>query len=72
MGGSQEKGFPLILRTGIGYIVVQMIPLFMRLIVGIAKAILSYTCRAFLLTVIPQYSRNMQMCILYLFGFYSC
>ncbi|MED1511665.1 hypothetical protein P4U76_24110 [Bacillus proteolyticus] len=59
MIGSQEKGFLLISRAGIVYMVVQMIPLFMRLIVGIAKASLFYTCRDFLLTVIPKYSRNM-------------
>ncbi|MCU5544654.1 hypothetical protein OCB14_23830 [Bacillus cereus] len=29
MVGSQERGFSLISRVGIGYIVVQMIPLFM-------------------------------------------
>ncbi|WP_144477446.1 hypothetical protein [Bacillus thuringiensis] len=39
MVGSQERGFSLISRAGIGYIVVQMIPLFMRLLVEIAKAI---------------------------------
>ncbi|MFJ8417148.1 hypothetical protein [Bacillus paramycoides] len=39
MVGSQERGFSLISRDGIGYIVVQMIPLFMRLLVEIAKAI---------------------------------
>ncbi|MBJ8061093.1 MULTISPECIES: hypothetical protein [Bacillus cereus group] len=39
MIGSQERGFSLISRAGIGYIVVQMIPLFMRLLVEIAKAI---------------------------------
>ncbi|MDM5436152.1 hypothetical protein QUG28_26100 [Bacillus hominis] len=39
MVGSQERGFSLISRAGIGYIVVQMIPLFMRLFVEIAKAI---------------------------------
>ncbi|MGG5790416.1 hypothetical protein ACQ3VH_25805 [Bacillus pretiosus] len=70
MVGSQEQGFPLISRAGIVYIVVQMISLFMRLLVGIAKAIFSYTSRAFLLTVIPQYARNMQVCILYLFGYF--
>ncbi|MGE6596174.1 hypothetical protein [Bacillus proteolyticus] len=43
MIGSQEKGFLLISRAGIVYMVVQMIPLFMRLIVGIAKASLFYT-----------------------------
>lgn len=32
MVGSQERGFSLISRAGIGYIVVQMIPLFMRLL----------------------------------------
>ncbi|MGK8833758.1 hypothetical protein ACRS8Y_28620 [Bacillus paranthracis] len=32
MIGSQERGFSLISRAGIGYIVVQMIPLFMRLL----------------------------------------
>ncbi|MCU0094952.1 hypothetical protein N7917_08080 [Bacillus sp. OR9] len=56
MVGSQERGFPLISRAGIVYIVVQMISLFMRLIVCIAKASLFYTCRDFLLKVIPQYS----------------
>ncbi|GMR63432.1 hypothetical protein BAC7755_01010 [Bacillus sp. MN7755] len=55
MVGSQERGFPLISRAGIVYIVVQMISLFMRLIVCIAKASLFYTCRDFLLKVIPQY-----------------
>ncbi|MRQ20804.1 quinol oxidase [Bacillus anthracis] len=50
--GSQEQGCPLISRAGIVYIVVQMISLFMRVFVGIAKAILPYTSRAFLLTVI--------------------
>ncbi|MED0958287.1 hypothetical protein [Bacillus paramycoides] len=39
MAGSQERGFSLISRAGIGYIVVQMIPLFMRLLVEIVKAI---------------------------------
>lgn len=39
MVGSQERGFSLISRAGMGYIVVQMIPLFMRLLVEIAKAI---------------------------------
>ncbi|WP_103945690.1 hypothetical protein [Bacillus sp. ok061] len=39
MVGSQECGFSLISRAGIGYIVVQMILLFMRLLVEIAKAI---------------------------------
>nr|WP_179883659.1 hypothetical protein [Bacillus cereus] len=39
MVGSQERGFSLILRAGNGYIVVQMISLFMRLIVKIAKII---------------------------------
>ncbi|AUD23150.1 hypothetical protein CU648_11760 [Bacillus sp. HBCD-sjtu] len=52
-GESQEQGFLRISRAGIVYIVVQMISLFMRLFVGIAKAILPYTSRAFLLTVIP-------------------
>lgn len=37
--GRQERGFSLISRAGIGYIVVQRIPLFMRLLVEIAKAI---------------------------------
>ncbi|WP_170959925.1 hypothetical protein [Bacillus cereus] len=37
--GSQERGFSLIIRAGIGYIVVQMIPLFVRLLVEIVKAI---------------------------------
>nr|WP_210738661.1 hypothetical protein [Bacillus cereus] len=32
MVGSQEREFSLISRAGIGYIVVQMIPLFMRLL----------------------------------------
>ena len=32
MVGSQERGFSLISRAGICYIVVQMIPLFMRLL----------------------------------------
>lgn len=32
MVDSQERGFSLISRAGIGYIVVQMIPLFMRLL----------------------------------------
>ncbi|SIR95243.1 hypothetical protein SAMN05878494_5381 [Bacillus cereus] len=39
MVGSQERGFPLTSRAGIGYIVVQMIPLFMRLLVEIDKDI---------------------------------
>lgn len=39
MVGSQERGFTLISRAGTGYIVVQLIPLFMRLLVEIAKAI---------------------------------
>lgn len=39
MVGSQERGLSLIIRAGIGYIVVQMIPLFMRLLVEVAKAI---------------------------------
>ncbi|MFD3218902.1 hypothetical protein [Bacillus sp. BR_7a] len=39
MVGSQERGFSLISRAGIGYIVVQMISLFMRLLVEIVKAI---------------------------------
>ncbi|OOL10073.1 hypothetical protein BHL37_22125 [Bacillus cereus] len=69
---SQEQGFPRISRTGTDYTVVQIISLFMRLFVGVAKAILSYTSRAFLLTVIPQYTRNMQICILYLFGIFIC
>ena len=69
---SQEQGFPRISRAGIDYTVVQIISLFMGLIVGVAKAILSYTSRAFLLTVIPQDTRNMQMYILYLFGIFIC
>ncbi|HDR6317495.1 TPA: hypothetical protein QCU53_004304 [Bacillus thuringiensis] len=55
MVGGQEQGFSLISRAGIVYMVVQLILLFMRLLVGIAKAILSYTSRAFLLKVVPQY-----------------
>ncbi|GAB6419267.1 hypothetical protein bcgnr5410_32500 [Bacillus cereus] len=47
---------------------VQIISLFMRLFVGVAKAILSYTSRAFLLTVIPQYTRNMH--IVFIWDFY--
>lgn len=65
MVGSQEQGFPLISRAGIVYIVVQMISLFMRLFVGIAKAILPYTSRTFLLTVIPQYAYCIYLDILY-------
>ncbi|PFM97740.1 hypothetical protein COJ65_25715 [Bacillus cereus] len=39
MVGSQERGFSLISRAGIGYIVVQMIPLFMKLLVKITKSL---------------------------------
>ncbi|MGY3419310.1 hypothetical protein ACVWY4_005542 [Bacillus mycoides] len=39
MVGSQEREFSVISRSRIGYIVVQMIPLFMRLLVEIAKVI---------------------------------
>lgn len=66
MVGRQEQGFPLISRAGIFYIVVQMISLFMRLFVGIAKAILPYTSRAFLLTVIPQYA-NIHIVFIWIF-----
>ncbi|CAG9612421.1 hypothetical protein BACCIP111899_01597 [Bacillus rhizoplanae] len=37
--GNKEKGFSLIQQAGIGYIIVQMIPLLMKLLVEIAKSI---------------------------------
>ncbi|EEL67206.1 hypothetical protein bcere0026_58670 [Bacillus mycoides] len=52
MVGSQERGFPLISRAGIGYIVVQMIPLFMRLLVEIAKAIYMNVIDVFYIIII--------------------
>lgn len=52
MVGSQERGFPLISRAGIGYIVVQMIPLFMRLLVEIAKAIYMNAIDVFYIIII--------------------
>lgn len=39
MVGSQEKGFGLIQRAGLGYIILQMVPLLMKLLAEIAKAI---------------------------------
>lgn len=52
MVGSQEQGFSLISRAGIGYIVVQMIPLFMRLLVEIAKAIYMKAIDVFYIIII--------------------
>ncbi|OOR18176.1 hypothetical protein EXW27_27960 (plasmid) [Bacillus mycoides] len=52
MVGSQERGFSLISRAGIGYIVVQMIPLFMRLLVEIAKAIYMKAIDVFYIIII--------------------
>jgi len=37
--GNKEKGFSLIQQAGLGYIIVQMIPLLMKLLVEIAKSI---------------------------------
>lgn len=37
--GNKEKGFSLIQQAGIGYIIVQMIPLLMKLLVEIAESI---------------------------------
>jgi hypothetical protein len=38
MIGSKEKGYSMIQNTSIGYILVQMMPLLMKLLVEIAKA----------------------------------
>jgi len=39
MVGNKEKGFGLIQQAAIGYLIVQMIPLLMKLLVEIAKSI---------------------------------
>jgi hypothetical protein len=39
MIGNKERGFGLIQQAGIGYLVVQMIPLLMKLLVEIAKSL---------------------------------
>ncbi|MED3571983.1 hypothetical protein [Cytobacillus praedii] len=38
MVGMQEKGFSMIQRAGIGYILIQMLPILMDLLVEVAKA----------------------------------
>lgn len=39
MIGNRDRGFSLMTQAGIGYIIVQMVPLFMKLLAEIAKAI---------------------------------
>jgi hypothetical protein len=39
MIGNREKGFDMIVKAGIGYLLVQSLPVLMDLLVEIAKAI---------------------------------